>query len=97
MKEARSAIKLESGSGEIVLNQSGLSCRVDRFVRPFMEMTVTVAFPAEGSGEKEISFQGVVIRCNREGDGRYRLLLYFLDMDEEACRELAPYCAVNRF
>jgi len=96
MKQEAGQIKLEIHGEEIAITQAGFSCLVDSFIPPFTEMTVTISLPDEGMGQSEISCRGAVVSCSPLGDGRYRLLLYFLDMDEEASRELASYCSSSR-
>jgi len=93
MKQEEGQIKLESHGEEIAITQAGFSCLVDSFIPSFTEMTVTISLPGEGTGQSEISCRGVVVGCNRLGEKEYRLLLYFLDLDEESSRKLAPYCS----
>ena len=84
-------MKLGCREGEITFTRKGLTCRVDRPVSAFTELKVTIALPADP--QEKISCRGVVVGCNQLREKEYRLLLYFLDLDEEAARKLAPYCS----
>ena len=84
-------MKLGCREGEVTFTRKGLTCRVDRPVSAFTELKVTISLPARRP--EKISCRGVVVGCNKLGEKEYRLLLYFLDLDEESSRKLAPYCS----
>ena len=90
-------IKVSSQSDEVVFTEAGLSCLIDRFIPPFTEMTVTISLPRKGGKEKKFTCKCAVIRCSRERNKEYRLLLYFLDIDERVTKELVPYSSILRF
>ena len=84
-------MELGCRGGEVTFTRKGLSCRVDRPIPSFTELKVTISLPA--NHQEKISCRGVVVGCNYVGESEYRLLLYFLDLDEESGGRLAPFCS----